>query len=446
MAKDNISNNTASLFRKQIIRGTSGSLFLKIAYTVLTLFLTVLLARILGVEKFGVYAFCLSIVQILIIPAMLGGQQLLVREVAAYKIKSEYHYLRGLLARFKQVSIGFSVLISVVAGVIGFWIYRENNIFIPFLLAIILVPFFATLQLQCAVLRGLHHVLLGQVPMMLRPGLVLLFVLIIYWYLGSGFSAEAALLSQIVASVILVLLTFFLLRRSLPNTVKIVNPDYETQKWDKSVLPFVFAGGMQVLNGEISVLMLGFMETPKEVGLFRVAQRGALLIPFALQAVNMAVAPTISELFAKGEKKRLQYIVSRIAFGVFAISLPVALGLMLGGKWIIPVVFGIGYAPAYFPLVVLCLGQLVNVSMGSVGLLLNMAGFENLTARGVTIATLSNAILNFVLIPFWGASGAAIATSLSLALWNVVLFSFLYKQTGIISSIRLSAFRLVLNL
>ena|SRR6056297_1250329 len=179
MAKDNISNNTASLFRKQIIRGTSGSLFLKIAYTVLTLFLTVLLARILGVEKFGVYAFCLSIVQILIIPAMLGGQQLLVREVAAYKIKSEYHYLRGLLARFKQVSIGFSVLISVVAGVIGFWIYRENNIFIPFLLAIILVPFFATLQLQCAVLRGLHHVLLGQVPMMLRPGLVLLFVLII---------------------------------------------------------------------------------------------------------------------------------------------------------------------------------------------------------------------------------------------------------------------------
>lgn len=406
--------------------------------------LAVFLARILGVENFGIYAFCLSFVQILTVPAMLGGQQILVREVAAYQIKGEFHFLRGLLLRFKQASILISLTLAIAASGVGFFIYQSNPLLIPFLTAMPLIPLFATMQLQGAALRGLRHVLLGQAPMMLRPGFVLVFVCIFYWCLGSDFYAEAALWAQMATSALLVMLTFFLLSRSLPNRVKTIKPDYETQKWVKSVLPFVFAGGMQILNGETSVIMLGFMEKPEEVGLFRMAQRGALLIPFALQAVNMAVAPTISQLFVQGEKQRLQHMISKIVHGVFALSLPVALGLILGGKWIIPVVFGSDYAPAYIPLVVLCLGQLVNVGMGSVGLLLNMAGFENLTARGVTVATLSNIILNFAMIPFWGASGAAIATSISLTIWNIVLFLLLYKKTGIVSSIRLSALRATL--
>jgi O-antigen/teichoic acid export membrane protein len=98
-------------------------------------------------------------------------------------------------------------------------------------------------------------------------------------------------------------------------------------------------------------------------------------------------------------------------------------------------VFGQEYAPAYLPLVILCLGQLINSSMGSVGLILNMAGLERFTARGVAIAAIASVLLNSALIPFFGPAGAAIATSTSLIIWNVLLFIWLYRETGIVSTV-----------
>jgi len=89
-------------------------------------------------------------------------------------------------------------------------------------------------------------------------------------------------------------------------------------------------------------------------------------------------------------------------------------------------------------MVILCLGQLVNACAGSVGLILNMVGLEHLVARGVAIAALNNVALNAVLIPFWGPTGAAIASSTSLAIWNVLLALWLYKRTGLISTLKLS--------
>jgi len=423
--------------REHLIRGASGSFFLQIANTALALFLAIVLARVLGVENFGIYAFCLSLVQILTVPAMLGGQNLLVREVAAYRAKGEYHFLRGLLLRFRQASFLASLVLALAGAAAGYFAYRESAMFVPFLVAMAIVPLHTAMQLQGAALRGLRRVLLGQAALMLRPGLIILLVGGAFWFTGKNLGAEAALTAQLTASAVLVMITFFLLRYALPRAAKTAKPDYETSRWVKSMLPFVFASGMQILNKETSVVLLGIMQTPEDVGLFRVAQRGALLIPFGLQAVNMAMAPTVSELFAKGEIKRLQKMISKSILAVLAFAMPVALGLILGGKWLIPFVFGKDYAAAYIPLVILCLGQVVNAGMGSVGIILNMAGLERYTARGVAIAAVASVVLNFILVPLLGPAGAAIATSTSLIIWNVLLLVWLYRKTGILSTFSL---------
>jgi O-antigen/teichoic acid export membrane protein len=195
---------------------------------------------------------------------------------------------------------------------------------------------------------------------------------------------------------------------------------------------------MQILNKETSIVMLGVLQEPEDVGLFRVAQRGALLIPFGLQAVNMAIAPTISQMFTNGEKERLQRMISKSIMAIIAFAIPVTLILIIGGKWILSFIFGPEYAPAYLLMVVLCLGQLINAGMGSVGIILNMAGLERFTANGVAIAAVANVGLNGALIPKFGAIGAAIATSISLMIWNVMLFIWLYRETGVLSTIIIS--------
>ncbi|MCF8095109.1 MAG: flippase [Desulfobacteraceae bacterium] len=431
--------NPQTSLRKHLIRGASGSLVLRIANTALTLLMAVVLARVLGVENFGIYAFCLSVVQILTVPAMLGGQQLLVREVAAYQTKGEYHFLRGLLLRFRQASFLASVLLALAVAGIGYIVYQDSPMLIPFLVAAAIIPLNTTMQLQGAALRGLRHVLWGQAALTIRPALVLAIVGSFFWMTGRKLGAEAALSAQLAASAVLVALSFLLLQRLLPREAKNAKSDYETSRWVKSAFPFVFASGMQVLNNETSVVLLGILQAPEVVGLFRVAQRGAMLIPFGLQAVNMAMGPTVAEMFAKGEKKRLQSMISKSILVVLAFAIPVALLLILGGRWILPFVFGQDYAPAYLPLIILCLGQLFNAGMGSVGVILNMAGLERFTARGVAIAAVASVVLNATLIPIFGAIGAAIATSTSLMIWNTLLFIWLYKETGIVSIIRFSS-------
>lgn len=427
-------NNKSSL-RSHLIRGASGSLALKNAHTAIGLVLAVILARTLGLENFGIYAFCLSIVQILTIPSMLGGQQLLVREVSAYQTKGEYHFLRGLLLRFRQLSFLVSVVLALAAAGIVYIVYQDSAMLIPFMVAVVLIPFLTVMQLQGAALRGLRHVLLGQAAQTLRPALVIVIIGTVFWISGKQLGAESALAAQVASSAVLVAFTFILLQRRLPIEAKDSKPGFETSKWAKSALPFVFVGGMTILNNQTSVVLLGILKTPEDVGLFQVAHRGASLIPFGLMAVNSAIAPTVAQMFATGEKERLQRMISKSILAVLAFALPVALGLILGGKWIISFVFGQEYASAYLPLVILCMGQLVNAGMGSVGLILNMAGLERFTARGVAVAAIASVLLNFALIPFFGVTGAAFATSISLIIWNILLFVWLYKKTGIVSTI-----------
>ena len=398
--------------------------------------MAVILARVLGVENYGIYAFCMSIVQILTVPAMLGGHQLLVREVAAYQVNGEHDFLRGLLTRFRQASFLASLVLILVAACIGYIFYHGSQFFLPFLIALCIVPLLSASRLHGAALRGLRYILYQPLTESIRTAFVIIIICVIYYFVQPvELLPEAALFAQFIGGVLLVLLTYLLFRRLLPTKAKKAKPKFETTRWVKSALVFVFASGMQILNKETSVVFLGVLQTPEEVGLYRVAQRGAFLIPFGLEAVNMAIAPTISEMFARGEKERLQRLISKSILAIMAFAIPVALVFIVGGKWLIPYVFGQEFALAYLPLVILCLGQLLNACMGSVGLILNMAGLERFSAKGVAIAAIASIVLNAILIPFFGAVGAAIATSISLMIWNVLLFIWLYKETGIMSTI-----------
>jgi O-antigen/teichoic acid export membrane protein len=71
-------------------------------------------------------------------------------------------------------------------------------------------------------------------------------------------------------------------------------------------------------------------------------------------------------------------------------------------------------------MIVLLVGQLVNIAGGSVALLLNMTGHEDIVSTSLGWAFLASIILCFILVPSYGALGAAIAASSSMMLWHIV--------------------------
>jgi O-antigen/teichoic acid export membrane protein len=145
----------------------------------------------------------------------------------------------------------------------------------------------------------------------------------------------------------------------------------------------------------------------------------------------MALAPQVARLYSAGEIQKLQRVITLSTRVVAAFAFPAAVVFIVWGEEIIALVFGDEYVPAAMALTILCLGQLVNASAGSVALVLNMTGNERSTVLGVTIALIVNFMLSIILIPLLGLVGAAIGFSVSLTAWNITLMIMAKNKVGI---------------
>jgi hypothetical protein len=74
-----------------------GSLGLSVLNTAATLVTTIVLARLLGVVDYGSFAFVVATVALLAVPAIVGFDRLLVRDVAIHSEQRSYELARGLV-------------------------------------------------------------------------------------------------------------------------------------------------------------------------------------------------------------------------------------------------------------------------------------------------------------------------------------------------------------
>lgn len=135
-----------------MIKSTGGSFALKISNAALRFLVSLLLARILGASGFGAYSLALSWVGILSVPAALGFDRLLVREIAVYRGRSEWGLMRGVLARTNQAALGASLLLALAMGLVTWALSGrlEPQVLYSLWVAAALIPLTAFVQLRQA--------------------------------------------------------------------------------------------------------------------------------------------------------------------------------------------------------------------------------------------------------------------------------------------------------
>jgi len=407
--------------RAELVTGASGSLVIKGTQAGLMFLSSILLARFLGPAGYGTYAYAMAIVQILAIAAALGLPQIVVRNVAAYQALQKWALLRGLLRFAVRAVLAASLGLALIAGIVG-WRVAGSALFATLSVALVLLPIQSLLPLIMAALQGLRHILTAQIPsMIVQPGLFLGLAVLGYMLLGPRFHAPWAMAG------VALMIGVVALRKRLPQPVKESVPASDARAWIKSALPLLFAGQMAIVNQRTDIVLLGALKGAEAVGIYRPACSVVSLVGFGLSAVNMALAPAIASLHAKGEMARLQRVITTSARAATAFAVPVTAGLIFGGRWIL-LLFGREYTRGATALVILSLGQFANAVAGSVGLILTMTGHERDAAMGLAVAAVINVVLNLLLIPGLGIEGAAAATATSLAVWNVLLMVFVWKR------------------
>jgi O-antigen/teichoic acid export membrane protein len=213
----------------------------------------------------------------------------------------------------------------------------------------------------------------------------------------------------------------------LENSIDKKKPEFFTREWISVAIPLMLIESINIILKRTDILMLGAMAGSKTVGIYAAAVRISGLLTFGLASLNMIAAPMISQLYASKKHVELQQMLSFSAKILAVFAFPLTLVTILFGKWMLGF-FGIGFDSAYTALVILVAGQLINTLSGSVGLLMAMTGHQNQSAFIMGVCFFINILLNLVFISYWGINGAALATSLSAMLWNILLLIYIRKN------------------
>jgi O-antigen/teichoic acid export membrane protein len=326
------------LLASSLARGTFGTFGLKVASIGLTALTVVLLARLLGAAGYGAYTYAMAWITLLNVPAILGMDTLLVRNIAAYRTQSAWGLMRGLISKANQASLASSLMICALAAAIS-WLLAARlkpDVLLVFWLALALLPLWSISRLIQSVMQGLQEIVLGQLPeAVIRPALVALLVIGAGLALGPGLNAAVAVALNIAAALIALLIGAWLLYKKLPAVIGQTEPQYQTGAWARSGSTLLLISSMQVVNAQADTIMLGSLKGPVEAGIYHVASNGAMLVAFVLMSVNTTLGPMIASLWAVRDRARLQQVISKAARVTFAVSLIIWLAFMIAGRWLL---------------------------------------------------------------------------------------------------------------
>lgn len=404
----------------RLMKAVGGSAGLRLAGMGFGFLVGVQLARGLGVDGYGVYGIAMSVIALLMVPTEFGLPQLVVRETAANATKGNWSKVAGLLRWSRKVSIVSWLLISVavvVALLVGIQ-HIDRDLAAALAVGLSTIPLVAIGKTRGAALRGLSHVVKGQMPdVLIRPGVqsVLLFAAAAF---AIPLTPALAMGTGVISAGLALLLAVLMLKKVLPAAVRKVEPEIEKERWRSACIPMAMTEAMRILQGHLAILMLGLIATSSSVGNFKVATAVSVVVAVPTGILVSVVAPSISSLFVADDRARLQKLLAWssavMVCGVAVLSLP----FFIAAPSLIELVFGSDFTAAATPLRILCLGAVLTATAGTAGTLLNMTGNERRVRRASFEALIILVVVMPPLIILSGASGAAIATVVASLFWR----------------------------
>jgi len=420
---------------RHLVKGTSGTFGLNVLVNI-TLFITsIVLARLLGATGYGTYMYAIVWATLLSVPAGMGMGRILIRNVASYQAQSAWSLISGQLRWANRVVLAASLIIVILA-IVTIWLLRahiDTETIHSLWLAVIILPATTLMRLRQSTMQGLHRVIIGQLPeALVQPLILIVLVGISYFLLEEYINALWVIGLNVIATSMAFLVSIYLLYKIVPHKIKHAEPVYDNQTWLRSGLAMMLMTALNIINSRADILMLGAMTNSESVGIYNIAVRGGELITFLMIAVHASLGPTIAKLYTNKDIERLQRVITKSTRIVFSLSLPVGLGLIFFGYWFL-LIFGPDFTQGKYALAILSAGQIFNVFMGPVALILIMTHHERDAAIGLGISAILNITLNALLIPQWGLEGAATATAVSMVLWNILMAMMIYRKIRIYS-------------
>ena len=395
---------------------------------VLGFVLTVVVTREVGRSGAGVFFSAVAVFTILTQVAKLGADTGVVRFVAAYRARGLFRDVRPVV-RIAMVPAAVGGVVAALVAIVGaeptsrvFARDRPGDVaellrllgpYLPFA-TVSIVALAATRAYSMRPFVAIENLAKPA----LKPGLILVLGL------GGLTTGELALgwgVPEVLACMAALVALAALMRDR--DDVLDAPParsfrELAVEFWAFAA-PRGLAAAFQVSVFWVDVLLLGRYRPSSDVGAYAAASRVAMVGTFALQAIRVAIAPTISALLAKDDRAGAQAVYQTATWWLIALSWPVFLGLAIFAPFVLSI-FGPGFEIGSTALTILALAMLVNLGTGNVTVVLLMGGKSSWNLVNTAVAVTTNVTLNLLLIPRFGMEGAAIAWAVTIVVENLM--------------------------
>ena len=338
------------------------------------------LAAYLDPAGYGAYAVAFSALNIVLLIVRLGLDVATVRYVAVYTEREQWQLLSGFLYVARRFVIATGLLVLTL-GALLLWLLGDR--FDPLLrLGLITVlpslPLLALGQINDAAIRGGGRVLTGQLSLVIVQPLLLLLLVGALWLAAVPAPQRLPLVGAGLAASFLgaVVLNSLLLARGPHREARPRVTREHIREWLFSTPTMMVVSSFSQYQNQLIVIFVGFFLNIEAAGIFALAMRLSNVIQIVLYGANQPAMPRLSQAFARGDDAALSRIAGLAATACFLAVLPIVAGVALLGPFLLSLL-GPAYAQTYVPLMILCLGLLLQSAFSPVVVVVGISGNQN---------------------------------------------------------------------
>ena len=416
----------------ELLKGSGISFFLRFGGLAIGYILTLIIAHLFGADGLGEYILAITILRLFTLLAKVGLDVTSIRFIASFASQNKW---RSIFSFRKQVLLILSVS-SIISSLLMYFLaipiadlihtnyrYIQLNAFFVLPMAFFMVNYES--------LRGLKRIAEFSFFYRVSQGLFsIISIIILYQFCNSS---EIPVYAYLISVLIVSILSFF----SFTYWLKEISDGEEQAVLEvksysnllKISIPLMFAQSVQFVMSWTDKLMLGSMSTLEDVGIYHTAFKLSMFAGVALMSINSIASPKFAEMYAKNDMKGLRKIIRQSTKMIFWTSVPLVIIFFMFPEFLLGL-FGEEFKVGVNAFILLSCGKLFSSFSGSVGNILQMTGNQNILAKILFFAAILNIVLNLYLIPKYGIDGAALASVISIVVWNSGMILAVKKKLG----------------
>jgi O-antigen/teichoic acid export membrane protein len=435
--------------KRRLLAGGAWVVTGKVITAVSRLAATALLARLLTQEEMGAFGLAFSFVIVGAMAGQLGLQQAVVRLVAESLGTGRRGRARAAVRAVYRHATGGTLAVAaflLLGG--GSWLALrvwDSPLLAASMTGLVVWVFLWSYQvLTSETFRGFQDlrsatIFGGVISWVLAAGL-----LFAVWLARGELTFDRVILIIIVSTALSLLPALYKLRlrvRGLPPGGSMPRGELlsiSIPMWVTALTGFALA--------QSDLWILGAFVPKDQIAVYFSEMQLVALVSMSLMLVNLVVPPFIADLYARGEKRRLQRVLRTTASLAGIPAFLVLLAFVFFGAPILGFVYGPAFREGAIVLALLSLGKLVNVWTGSCGVTMSMTGHQTrLMAITMITSTLTVAGCLAVVRPH-GMIGVASVVAAGTVLQNLAMWIGTRYFTGLWTHVGLPRWREVREL